>query len=89
VNLQWSPAQSQADTNPTMLPGQVVIALSEQGTEMLHRVLRNTDPSVTDLKPDTIRLDFRGDHNPPTGGCELDGVGKKVQQCLLHRRLIS
>jgi hypothetical protein len=60
LNLHQSPAQSQADT----------------------------DPSVTDLNPDTIRLDFRGDHNPPTGGCALDGVGKKVQQCLLDRLLI-
>ena len=72
-----------------MLPRQVAIALDEQAAEMLHCFLRDPDPGIADPKPETSRLGFRGDLNPPTGGRELDGVGKKVQQHLPDRPLVG
>ena len=65
------------------------VGLIETLENSLQVVRWDPDPGVADPKPETIRLGFRGDLNPPAGGRELDGVGKKVQQHLPDRPLVG
>jgi hypothetical protein len=82
VNLHQSPAQSQADPDLAMLPGQCVIALGEQIPRCF--VTSSGIPiqvSLTESRMHSALASAATSTRPPAGR-ELDGTGEKVSQDL-------
>ena len=89
VKLHDVLGQRQADPGAFVAARKGGIHLVEALEDVLQLVSRDADPRVPDRKAESAVIPLQGHGHAAAGGCELEGIGKEVEDRLLEEEPVD